>query len=358
MTNAAMADPGFRVRQRALAETWTEPDGRGGLTGAVLERRYRVGIHLGRGAAGDVYRATSLPDARGMHGLSRVALKVLAPRHGSDPNAVARFTHEAFLGTRLRHPNLVRIVDFGALPNGRPYYAMELCRGAPLDRVLRAATALPPRLVASLVIDAASALELLHANGIVHRDVKPANFYVTQGHAPRLKLFDLGVAGVYDRVLAKAIGAVDVGAAGSYGTPAYLAPEQALGTAVDPRADVYGLACVAYRMLTGTDAFRGANLQETVRRHLFEVHRPPSTFGGTLNTTIDVVFRSALEKERDQRTPTAARFAAELARAIRKGREPCYRSSSAATSAAIFRALSTSSTGSEIAPTIGCPPPP
>src|SRR5262245_16251163 len=232
----------------------------------TVERRYRLGARLGAGSTAEVYEAFSLGAALASHGKRRVALKVLAREHAGDTDAIARFTHEAYLGTRVRHSALVRVLDFGWLEPGRPYAVMELSAGATLDRILSRTHTLPPTLVCDLIDDAASGLATLHRAGIVHRDLKPSNLFAVQrtGRRPKLRLLGLGIATVYDMRRARRLRLAEAHARGTYGTPAYIAPEQALGLRVDPRADVYALACVAYRMLLGVDAFRATTVENTV----------------------------------------------------------------------------------------------
>jgi serine/threonine-protein kinase len=262
-----------------------------------------------------VYEARSLAPAFATHGKKKVALKLLAEDQIGDEGAIARFTHEAFLLAKLAHPNLVGVVDFGFASPGRPYYAMELLEGAPLD-VVMADDKLPRKLVLSLLTDAARALAELHKHGIVHRDVKPSNlFVVLGGRRPRIRLIDLGVAGVFDAKLANRLGSVDVGAKGTYGTPAYLAPEQALGHATDAATDVYALACVAYRLLCGVDALRASTTTKTVHLHLFEQPKPPSAHDPKL-APLDAVFARALEKNPEKRTRSAKQLVAELRSAL------------------------------------------
>jgi eukaryotic-like serine/threonine-protein kinase len=288
-------------------------------TPAILEDRYHLGARLGQGACGVVYEARATDAAAADHGKRRVAIKVLAERQVGDLDAIARFTHEAFLSSKLRHANLVRVLDFGWITPDRPYYAMDLLEGATLDRVLAEVGRLSPARALALVEDAAKALAVLHRYGIVHRDVKPSNIFVTVGKGrrrPRARLIDLGVAGVFDARKAKKLGSVNVGARGSYGTPAYIAPEQILRQPTDQRADVYGLACVTYRALTGFDPFRAATITETVQAHLFEEVRPPSRLNPALPAAVDAVLTRAMAKDRDERTPTVGRFVAELRAAL------------------------------------------
>ena len=304
-----------------VATLSSDPRSGGGLSGRQLEGRYHVGRRLGHGAAGVVYEAKALAPATADHGKRRVAIKVVCRKHAGDLDAIARFTHEAFLSSRLKHPNLVQVLDFGWITPERPYYAMERLEGATLDRVLDQAHTLSPATVVRLVGDVGKALATLHAHGIVHRDVKPSNIFVSVGKGkrrPRARLLDLGVAGVFDARRAKKLGSVNVGARGTYGTPAYIAPEQVLGLPTDPRADVYALACVAYRMLTGFEPFRAPTVEETVQAHLFAHPRPPSRLNPTLPAMLDAVLARAMTKERDLRTPSVERFVAELRTALRE----------------------------------------
>jgi serine/threonine-protein kinase len=288
--------------------------------GTVIEKRYLVSRSLGGGSTGLVYEARSLPPAIASHGLPEVALKVLSACSTGDREAIARFTHEAYLGTRTHHPNLIRVVDFGRLSDRRPYFAMELHRGRALDRFARPGEPLAPLLAAALVEDAASALEALHALGVVHGDVKPANLLVVapQGaQRPTARLLDLGIATVYDPARAEREGPMPPPSGCAYGTPGYVAPEQALGAALTPRADVYGLACVAYRLLTGAEPLRRGSWAETLRAHLQEEPPLAHVKNPRLPPAVDRVLAHGLEKDPRQRTRTPARLAAELWVALR-----------------------------------------
>jgi serine/threonine protein kinase len=288
-----------------------------GLTGRELEDRYQIGKKLGYGACGVVYEAKALPSAVKDHGARTVAVKVLASRHTGDPDAIARFTHEAFLSSRLIHPNLVRVLDFGWITADRPYFAMPLMKGATLDKVLDTAP-LSMKVVLKIIEDTGKALTALHSHGIVHRDVKPSNIFVTlRGGKPKARLIDLGVAGVFDPRKAKKLGSVNVGARGTYGTPAYIAPEQVLRLPTDERADVYALACVTYRALTGFEPFRAPTIAATVQAHLFSEARPASSLNPAIPVEVSQVIERAMAKEPANRTPTVARFVAELRLALR-----------------------------------------
>ena len=288
-----------------------------GLSGRELEGRYQIGRKIGHGACGVVYEAEALPAARRDHGTRRVAVKVLASRQVGDLDAIARFTHEAFLSSRLSHPNLVRVLDFGWITPDRPYFAMQLMKGATLDKVLDQGL-LSMKVVVKLIEDSGKALTALHSHGIVHRDVKPSNIFVTvRAGKAKARLIDLGVAGVFNARKAKKLGSVNVGARGTYGTPAYIAPEQVLRLPTDERADVYALACVTYRALTGFEPFRAPTVAATVQAHLFEEARPASSLNPAIPLSVTEVLERAMAKEPANRTPTVARFVAELRVAFR-----------------------------------------
>jgi serine/threonine protein kinase len=283
-----------------------------------VEGRYLLGRRLGRGSSGVVYAARSLAPALRDHGRREVAIKILGRTHVGDPDAVARFTHEAFLASRLTHPNLIGVIDFGWFEEGRPYYVMTRHEGATLDRVLVDAGPLSPILALQFITDVAAGLHGLHRHGIVHRDVKPSNLFCVfrKGRRPRIRIIDLGVAGVFDARRARKLGTVNVGAVGSHGTPAYIAPEQALGLKTDARADVYALACVAYRLLTGVEPFRASTVTQTVEAHLFETAKPATQENPALPAAVDAVLARGMAKNAAQRIDDPRRFAAELARAF------------------------------------------
>ncbi len=203
--------------------------------------RYRLLRRIGKGGMGEVWRAHDRALRRD------VALKLLSPDHRNDPDRVARFEREIEATAELNHPNTVRIHDWGVTHDGVWYYAMELLDGVDLATLVRRHGKLPPAQVVRLGLQAARALAEAHGRGIVHRDIKPANLFAVavDGEVDHVKLLDFGVARVETGVdtLTQA-GAV-------IGTPGYLAPEAAAGTAAGAPADVWALAATMYLAATG-----------------------------------------------------------------------------------------------------------
>src|SRR5262249_235639 len=162
--------------------------------------------------------------------------------------------------------------DFGRTPAGRNYLVMELLEGEPLDRVLEAPAtpALPVARAVDIARQVARALEAAHQHGVIHRDLKPANVFleVVRGRADYVTLVDLGVAKLLERDGTRTAGGVILG------TPGYMAPEQATGSAVDARVDVYALGVLIYRMLAGQLPFPGRNFGEILQRLLTETAEP------------------------------------------------------------------------------------
>lgn len=214
--------------------------------------RYRLDAHIGEGAMADVYQAHDESIDR------PVAIKVLKPEFARDSDLVARFMREARAAGALNHPNIATIYDVGQV-DGVTYIAMELVEGVTLDAALQSQGRFPFERALVLAQQMASALEYAHARGIVHRDVKPSNMLLsTDGRT--IKLLDFGVAriGAPDAQPEGELGKTQFGQL--IGTPRYMSPEQALGTAVDHRSDLFSLGAVLYEIVTGKVAFPGNSL--------------------------------------------------------------------------------------------------
>ena len=212
--------------------------------------RYRIEGRLGEGAMADVYRAHD-------PGIGRtVAIKVLKPEYRRDPDLAARFLREARAAGGLSHANIATVYDVGDV-DGMPYIAMELVEGRPLDTVVHAQGRMPYERVLMLGAQLASALGYAHAQGVIHRDVKPSNILMSSD-GRTAKLLDFGVARVGELDAERQMGRTQAGQ--MIGTPRYMSPEQALGLPVDNRSDLFSLGVVLYEMVTGKVAFPGMGL--------------------------------------------------------------------------------------------------
>lgn len=224
--------------------------------GDVLAGRFRVEELLGRGGYGEVYRALQLSVDR------EVAIKVLRVTD-QDPHELAvRFRREAQLLSRLRHPNVVQVLDFGDA-DGVLFLAMEFVRGPTLKE--RPVTQPAIAEVRTLLHGVASALAAAHDLGMVHRDLKPANIILADGRFDRPVVIDFGLAKVYS---ADGGGEELTRASVMLGTPAYMSPEVVIGDPVDARTDLYSLGVIAFELLAGQKPFRGGSALETATARL------------------------------------------------------------------------------------------
>src|SRR5215216_4060770 len=272
------------------------------LEGQTLNGRYQLGSLLGVGGMARVYLATDRVLER------QVAVKVLSPPYAQDPVFVERFRREARSAARLSHPNIVAVFDSGS-DAGRHYLVMEYVAGQSLAQLLTRQGRLTPRRAAELAVEVCAALAAAHAQGLVHRDVKPANVLV--GAEGRVKVTDFGIV--------KAAATTLTGTGTVLGTAAYLSPEQAQGGPVDARSDLYGLGCVLYELLTGRPPFgSGADSPQVAlaARHVSEPPELPSVHNPQLDRALDVVVLTALAKQPDQRYQSAIEMQDALERVL------------------------------------------
>jgi len=289
-------------KEALLAEARIELDralrpGEGRYTGQAVDG-WKLGELLGRGGMGEVYRAErQAKDATVELG----AIKLLHPIILSEPAAVKRFEREAELAQRVTSPHVARVRGRGVGPGGLPYVSMELLVGHDLAWHLRQTQRLRLSAVVELVDHAAKALVAIREAGIVHRDLKPQNLMLVEGKGRAWKLLDFGVSRLESSGQTLTQGAL-------IGTPAYMAPEQAKLQGVDHRADVYSLAAVAYRALTGKPAFVGDDVA-TVLYHV--VHTAPAAPSAVVRLPEDVELALAvgLAKSPDARFQKAEDFA-------------------------------------------------
>jgi serine/threonine-protein kinase len=252
---------------------------------------YRIEELIGQGGMGVVYRAYDLRLKR------TVALKLVTPELALDERFRERFMRETELAMSLEHPNVVPIHDAGEVA-GRLYLAMRLVAGSDLRALLHAGGALEPSRALAICTQVASALDAAHARALVHRDVKPSNVLLDESE--HVYLADFGLTRRLEEQGAEA------GEGRSLGTPAYLAPEQIEGRAVDGRGDVYSLGCLLFECLTGEAPYRRDSRLATAWAHLEEEPPRASQRNSGLPKEIDAVFDRALAKEPEERYPTCS----------------------------------------------------
>src|SRR5881628_1623007 len=284
------------------------------LVGQVLADRYHIMKKLGEGGMGQVYLAEHVKMGR------RSAIKVMNPSLVHDPDAVARFNREAANASRITHPNVCAIYDFGETPDGTIYLAMEFIEGEPLTDVLAREGALPAHRAGHIFLQVADALQAAHDLGIVHRDLKPDNIMISRGRdgSDVVKVVDFGIA--------KAVGGDDsqkVTKTGLVvGTPEFMSPEKLSGDKLDGRSDLYSLALVLFKTLTGKLPFEATTVQETMIKRLTDepvklaAARPDLQFPTGLQETLD----AALARSPVDRYQSAAKFAADAGAFLGRGR--------------------------------------
>ncbi len=283
----------------------------GQLVGKVLGGRYRLESVLGQGAMGAVYRAlqTTLKKP--------YAIKVLLPSLTHDQQFEARFQQEAQIAAAVRHPGLVEVFDYG-MEGGLAYYVMEFLEGQTLSEALREREALDAGEAVDIVAAVADAVQVAHDHGVVHRDLKPANLFLARDSAGRqqVKVLDFGLSKAVASVLADRPPMTMAG--NICGTPAYMSPEQAKGKAVDGRSDVYSLAVVLFRALTGKVPFDAAESLVVLYMHIDQA--PPALAdcrpGIYVPAALEEALYRALAKRPEERFRTMAEFAEALRRSV------------------------------------------
>jgi len=278
--------------------------------------RYRIVSKLGGGGMGVVYEAEDSELGR------RVALKFLPEDVADNVEALERFKREARAASALNHPHICTVYDFGS-HEGRPYLVMERMHGEPLSKRLEQGK-LPIEQAMELGEQIADALEAAHAAGIVHRDLKPANLFVTERN--EIKILDFGLAKVL--IGDEEVSAIDVGIGSSpepmtspgmtVGTIAYMSPEQARGLPVDARSDLFALGIVLYRMASGRVPFVSVSAGDFFRSLLSDPPLPLCAIDADIPSEFEAIVFRCLEKDPEERYPTAADLRADLRRLIRE----------------------------------------
>ena len=285
------------------------------LVGRTLNNAYRVEAVLGTGGMGVVYQATQLALGR------PVAVKTILGPSATDQNAVQRFFREAKLLSKLSHPNVIQVIDFGtATPGPIHFMVMEFLVGQTLDQFVAASPPVPVETVVALMAQMCAGVTAAHAAGIVHRDLKPTNVYlsaVTGSPHPVVKVLDFG--------LAKAVSAdaapSSVTVVGTMlGTTGFSSPEQMQGhPSSDPRSDVYGLGAILHYLVSGKPPYSGQTFQTVLAKQLTQPPEPldPVRVGAEVVRAFDPVIRKAMALDPADRYATVAEFQAAVTRAGR-----------------------------------------
>lgn len=291
--------------------------------GSLIDGRYRIDAVLGSGGMGRVYRAEHVSIGRA------VAIKVLHPSLHRNREAAGRFQREAMASGRLDHPNIIAVSDFGVLDDGSCYLVMEMLEGESLgERLLR-----EPRIgwrdALAILGGVMQGLQHAHERGVVHRDIKPDNIFLTRkdGHQV-IKILDFGIAKLYagspDDPVATRAGL-------TVGTPAYLSPEQAVGGEITPASDIYSSSIVLYEILVGRAPFEDTDPLAMLGAH---VSRPPPPFAevapdlaGVIPREVEQLVMRGLAKDPNQRG-TSERVIDDLTKLLSEPSEPPARAAS------------------------------
>ncbi len=272
--------------------------------GTIVGGRYQLDRCLGSGGMGTVYAAHTLNDGRPL------ALKVIRREHTEDPTMLARFQREGRLIAKIRHPNIVEVLELDE-DDGAWFIAMELLEGKDLAAAMTNKGVYSLTEAGPVLLGILDALDVAHAEQIVHRDVKPGNIFLVDGAAvQQVKLLDFGVAKVVTESAQEQLTRSGV----VLGTPEYMAPEQAVGTGVDHRSDLYSVGCVAYAMICGRPPFVDNWPLRVVMKQAFEPHVPPSRLrpDALFGDAIDRFIGQALAKKPSDRYQSANAMRADL----------------------------------------------
>jgi tRNA A-37 threonylcarbamoyl transferase component Bud32 len=292
----------------------------GWSVGAVIGQSfgsYRAVREVGRGGMGVVYAAE--------HPLlgSQAVVKQLRPELSAQHDVIERFFNEARAASRIVHPGIVRIFDFGYSEDGTAYFVMEFLDGESVGARLAGRGPMPEAHAVRLARQIASALAAAHEAGIIHRDLKPDNVFLVKDEAvaggERAKILDFGIAKLGGDV-GEGVAVTRTGAL--LGSPLYMSPEQCRGTGeVDARADIYALGCLLFAMVTGRPPFLGQGVGEIIGKHIYEQPPRPRELSPGLSAGLDAVIMRALEKDPARRHASMRELSSVLEGAAPGGQE-------------------------------------
>lgn len=274
--------------------------GEDALIGTLLADKYRVESFLGRGGMSVVYKVINEQTG------APAALKILHEHLWQDDSAVKRFKMEAQALSRMRHPNLLGLNDFGITRDGQPFLVVDYLEGRTLTEAIKSNNGLPLPIAVEVIGQLADGLAAAHRVGVLHRDVKPDNImFVSEGNDYRLKLVDFGVAKIIAEDMQQTSQLTRTGEV--FGSPLYMSPEQCLGKKLSERTDIYLLGGVAFATITARPPLYGTNTLETMNKQITEVPPPfsrvrpdvldPERSGGINVEDLEFVISKCMEKE-------------------------------------------------------------
>jgi serine/threonine-protein kinase len=292
-----------RVSDRAPSSPDSDP-----MIGTVLNETYRLERKIGEGGMAVVYEAAHTRVER------RFAIKVLQVKATAIPDVLTRFEREARIGSQLGHDHIVQVFDFNRTPQGEPYLVMELLEGADLSALLHREQWFPLDWTMAMIRQVASALDAAHENGVVHRDIKPENIFLCGEPRSRVKatVMDFGISKV---LASKTFVTRD---SQVFGTPWYMAPEQAQGRVkeIDQRTDIYALGVILYRMLGGKLPFEGPTIPSVLYQIVHEAPDPLGQLQPDLPRELIRIVERAMHKEPDRRYQAVTEMVSDLERAM------------------------------------------
>jgi serine/threonine protein kinase len=273
--------------------------------GQLFQNKYMFVDRLAAGGMGVVYKAKQ-PELERF-----VAIKMLQLANAT-PTSIRRFQIEAQALANLDHPNLVRVYEMGVTDYGQPYTVMEFVDGKGLDEVIAERGGLSIDKALHIFLQVLDGLAYVHDYGILHRDLKPSNIMLINPYdeEPKVKLVDFGIAKVMDSTSMKTL--TQTGEV--FGSPLYMSPEQAKGTVVDQRSDIYALGCVFYEALTGTPPFWGTSLVEIILKQVGDAAKPLNSamHGQKVPNSLEAIVSKMLEKDPNNRFQSVAELRKEL----------------------------------------------
>ncbi len=298
------------MRDDADEESETIPPGK------VIAGRYRVERKLGVGGMGEVHLVQHV------HTDERFAMKVLLSTTIADSSALDRFRREARTPARIDSDHVVRVTDADVAEElkGAPFLVMEYLRGEDLDRAITDRGAMTPREVVTYLQQVSRALDKAHALGIVHRDLKPENIFITRREdgSPHLKILDFGIAKFTSGATGDMVSKTATSPGQIYGTPLYMAPEQAKGESkkISPQTDIWALGLIANRMLTAQDYWDAETLTALIAQVVYEPMQKPSEKGFAFGAAYDAWFLRCCDRDPEARFSTAGEAVFKLGQAL------------------------------------------